>query len=56
MNGKLKGTILLGSELGNSDEEILNLLRADIKIGQVLDGISPRKIIYKQGKVINIVV
>lgn len=56
INGKLRGTILQPEGLGETDEEILTFLKTDEKLAGVLEGVNPKRIIYRQGKVINIVI
>lgn len=55
VNGKFRGTILPQEGLGESDEEIMAFLRTDEKLAGQLTNITARRIIYKQGKAINIV-
>lgn len=56
INGKLRGTIMEQEGLGQTDEEILTFLRTDKKIFIHLENTNVKKIIYKQGRVINIVI
>lgn len=56
INGKLRGTILQQEGLGESDEEILTFLRSDEKLAKALEGVIPKRVVYRQGRVINIVV
>lgn len=56
INGKFKGTILEQEGLGEKDEEILAFLRTDKRFSGQLENINVKKIIYKHGKVINIVI
>lgn len=56
INGKLRGTILQQEGLGESDEEILTFLRSDEKLAKALEGVTPKRVIYRQGRVINIVI
>jgi leucyl-tRNA synthetase len=54
VNGKLRGKITVAA--GASDEEIKGAALADERIGQVIDGMTIKKVVYVPGKLVNIVV
>ena len=53
VNGKLRGEITLAP--GADEEEAMSLVRSDENLASKLVG-EPRKIIYKPGKILNIIV
>ena len=56
INGKLRGTILLPEELGDTEEEIMAFVRSDPKFASQLENLTVKKVIYKRGKIFNIVI
>lgn len=55
INGKLRGTILLPEELGDTEEEIMAFVRSDPKFASQLENLTVKRVIYRQGKIFNIV-
>lgn len=55
INGKLRGMVSLPEGLGDTENEIMALIKSDPRFADQLENLAVKKIIYKQGKVFNIV-
>lgn len=55
INGKLRGTISLPEELGDNEEAIMAFVRNDPKFASQLENLTVKRLIYRQGKIFNIV-
>lgn len=56
INGRFKGTISLQQGLEKTEEEIMALVRSDSRFADQLGELPARRIVYKPGKVFNVVI
>lgn len=56
INGKLIDTILIPKELGDAEDEVLAFIKTNEKFASKLGNSTVRRMIYKRGKIFNIVI